>query len=497
MKLPKRLSWIRILMIFSQLVLTGFVLQWLFSQYNSERDILKKELSLQFMEAQEEVMDSMLVIHLIDPIMQGKETYTVQMEISGDTLECLEQGAVISQDTAQIRMLKGKRTMIAMGSSDSLPVNKANIFATAPLSGEIDDIMLQSVRLIVQRAADTLHPDSGFTRILTSMLDTGLLKRSFDEKVHRVGENLITTWHDSITMDEVDSGRIPIFFACAITEQGCGVQVENFFWYLARKTIPAFLFGIVLLLLTGASFIIAFRTLKNQMVLNRMRNSFVSNISHELKTPVSTVKVALEALRGADLKNDPETAAGYLEMAEKELNRLDLLISQVLNASLYNNGVKIIETESIDLKELVSEVLELLRPRFEKEHATVTFEAGKEAYIVPVDRLHVIGVLLNLLDNSMKYCHERANIMLDLNRSGREVILVVSDHGVGIPEEFLSRIFDKFFRVPLGDSHNIKGYGLGLSYAAMVMEQHRGTIRAQNRPDGGVIFTLSFPDQQR
>ncbi|NQV02003.1 MAG: hypothetical protein HQ542_05120 [Bacteroidia bacterium] len=459
MKSSKRLTWIRLLMIISHLVLTAFVIQWLVSQYNSERAILKKELSQQFMEAQEEVMDSMLVIHLIDPIMQGKEIYSLQMDIS----------------------------------TDSFPVNRANVFATRPGKGKIDDVMLQSVKLIVQRAADTLYPDSGFTRVMTSMLDTGLLKTIFVGKILEIEERLFPVWHDGLSLDEADRQGIKIYFMCAIPGESCGVEIRNSFWYLAQKTIPATLFGLILLLLTGAAFVISFRSLKNQILLNRIRSDFMSNITHELKTPVATVKVALEALRNFNMQSDPAVTADYLEMASREMNRLDLLINQVLNATSYDNGVHLMEVEDSDLNTLVNEVTEILRPRLDKEGARITIEADDGSTKVPVDRLHVQGVLINLLDNCLKYGGKNPEITIGLTQKDREVIVSIADKGPGIPAEFLEKIFDKFFRVPDGDRHNVKGYGLGLSYAAMVMQQHGGTIRAENREEGGVIFILSFP----
>ena len=110
-----------------------------------------------------------------------------------------------------------------------------------------------------------------------------------------------------------------------------------------------------------------------------------------------------------------------------------------------------------------------------------------------IDKLHIEGVLINLLDNSLKYGNEKPEIAISLKETGKELILTVSDNGPGIPEEYINKVFEKFFRVPRGNQHNVKGYGLGLSYAALVMQQHKGIIEVTNRAEGGCMFTLHFP----
>ncbi|MFC2102596.1 sensor histidine kinase [Bacteroidota bacterium] len=490
---PKRLTLIRLLMIISQLVLTAFVIQWLVAQFNSERSAFKKEVISLFAEGQEEVMDSMLVVHLIDPIMQGNRSYSLQMNISSDSLDCLDTLRMKPKENQRFLKIEGKTAMVAFGEMDSIESKEGKIVTTMPGKGQVDDVMLQSVKLIVQRAADTLYPDSGFAHIFTSMVDTAILKNRITEKIHRLDEELLTIWHDGLSYEEAAAQGIKIYLICAIPDAFCGVEVQNYFWYVAKETLPAAIFGLVLLMLTGGAFIVAFRSLKSQILLNQIRADFMSNITHELKTPVSTVKVALEALRNFNVQSDPKAASEYLEMASREMNRLDLLINQVLNASSTDNGVHLLEVEETDLGKLVAEVNEILKPRLEKAGATLSVEVDDRMIQVPLDRLHAQGVLINLIDNSLKYCGDNPKIAIGITRSEEEVTITIADNGPGIPDEYLGKIFDKFFRVPNGDRHNVKGYGLGLSYAAMVMQQHGGSIRASNNPDGGITFTLKFP----
>lgn len=232
------------------------------------------------------------------------------------------------------------------------------------------------------------------------------------------------------------------------------------------------------------------------MELNIIRNEFVANISHELKTPVATVKVALEALQTFDLKNEPVKADEYIRIAQAEMNRLDMLVQNVLTSSIYDGASNgFMQPERVSLKSIINEVTQSMQIRFQQMNAQLTVDAEGFDFNINADRLHVHGVLINLIDNSLKYVESSPKIAVKLWEENSRVILTVSDNGIGIPDEYISKVFDKFFRVPTQNRHNVKGYGLGLSYAAMVMKQHKGTIGVENLKEGGCRFTLSFPKQ--
>jgi two-component system, OmpR family, phosphate regulon sensor histidine kinase PhoR len=134
-----------------------------------------------------------------------------------------------------------------------------------------------------------------------------------------------------------------------------------------------------------------------------------------------------------------------------------------------------------------------MEARFVQQNASVEFKTGVENCFLHIDRLHIQGVIINLIDNSLKYSDNKPEIIIEIEQSFGSVMLTISDNGQGIPQEYISRIFDKFFRVPKGDLHNVKGYGLGLSFADLVMKHHSGSISVKNLKDSGCEFTLTFP----
>lgn len=283
-----------------------------------------------------------------------------------------------------------------------------------------------------------------------------------------------------------------MYFKTDFFEKPMGVKILHYQKIILGRILPQTLFALVLLLSTAAAFYFTHKSLKKQEALNSLRNDFISNISHELKTPVSTVSVALEALRNFDSKPDPAKSREYLDIAFNEMKRLDKLISQVLNTSILEGHGEYLYPEETDLVSLTREVMDSMQARFAQKGAQSEFLTDQEPIYLKLDRLHIHGVLINLFDNSLKYCQEDPVISIGIRSDESSVILTIGDNGPGIPKEYISRVFDKFFRVPKGDIHNIKGYGLGLSFAELVMKHHSGSISVRNKEEGGCEFILTF-----
>ena len=260
-----------------------------------------------------------------------------------------------------------------------------------------------------------------------------------------------------------------------------------------RSILPQILFGLTLLLLSGSALLFAYRSLLRQLALNRLRNDFVGNISHELKTPVSTVKVALEALSSYDKQKDAGKAEEYLEMANRELGRLELLVGKVLHHEMLDNPSLVLDKEPCDPADLARSAIQSLEIPIRKAGAIVDLQEEGGPCQLQVDRVYVEGMIINLIDNSLKYAGEHPEILVHIACKHSTTTLSVTDKGPGIPEEYKDQVFEKFFRIPAGNTHNVKGYGLGLNFAAQVMAKHGGSISYSKPPEGGCRFTLEFP----
>lgn len=478
-----------ILMTLSQLLLTAFVIWWLFSQFHEEQALLKKNLYQEFTQVRDQVIDSVLVSDYINPILTDKKL-KVHLNDEDTTLEDSERVVRKSVFTYYNKEVPhpGNDHMSVVLVDSGLNSPKGLIMHARRDSAK--DILLHGFKLIVNEVTGTADDKKEISLLISSKADTILLKKLLNTHFEKNGWNFNTSWISNKN-PHVDLEKSKIYFESGLFPYDYGVEISEFNSYLFSKMLPQILFALVLLSMTGIAFLISYRSLKNQMRLSTLKDDFISNMSHELKTPVTTVKIALEALQGVDISKNQVKSEDYLNIAVMEVNRLEQLIGQVLNGALMEKGKSSLLSERVDLSQLAEEVLQSLRIRFMHQNAGVQFIHSDKA-ILSGDKSLLQGVLLNLIDNSLKYAAEKPIITLRVWKDDHRVLLSLADNGPGIPEEYINNVFEKFFRVPYGDRHDVKGYGLGLSYAMQVMNQHHGTITVKNLPAGGCVFTLTF-----
>lgn len=269
-------------------------------------------------------------------------------------------------------------------------------------------------------------------------------------------------------------------------------EAGNTFPYLLRRLAQPLLISVLLLGFTVVSFLLLYRSLLKQRRLAELKNEFISNITHELKTPIATVGVAIEALKNFNALQDPARTREYLDISAHELQRLSLLVDKVLKLSMFEKKEVELNYEPLDLQELVNEVVASLRLQLEKRKARIDVQAAGDTCL-QADRLHLLSVIFNLLDNAIKYSPGEPIIRVELRGGPGTVEVSVSDAGIGIPPEYRDKVFDKFFRVPHGDTHNAKGYGLGLSYVAQVVRKHGGQIQVAESDGPGTRIEFFLP----
>jgi signal transduction histidine kinase len=434
-----RLSWIKGLMLLCHALLLVFVGQWLVGQYHEQQEQLKKNLTKVFTDVQHRISDSLLLTHVIDP--DG-----VKLNSCYETVQP-EEGAAGEQF---VRLSPQGMYRVLKGNNSISKAKEKELFS----------------------------------------LDTVVFNEMFIRQMREHGWAFNSTWINNCDSEALANSRIFIRSDFFTTDNG--VVIDNFKGYLVRRMGAQVVFAFVLISLTGLAFWITYRSLKAQIRLSGMKDDFINNMSHELKTPIATVKVTLEALSNYNVIDNPTLSREYLGMATAEMNRLELLATRVLNTSLMESGKISLHRESCDLKELVTEVLQSMQLRLAHHNARTTFDVSGNSFTIAVDKLHTQGVLVNLIDNSLKYSEGPADIRIALAERNGTVQLSVIDNGPGIPEEYTEKVFDKFFRIPTGNRHDTKGHGLGLSYAKQVMNLHNGNINVNNVAGGGCMFTLSF-----
>ena len=261
------------------------------------------------------------------------------------------------------------------------------------------------------------------------------------------------------------------------------------FGQLAYLLVPSLLFLIIIV--AGFSFLIY--TMNRQKKLLTIKNDFINNLTHELKTPVFSISLLTKVFKERLKQNDTEKLGAYLSLMEKENQKLKGHIDKVLELASLENGKYTLQKEDCDLHSLLNEAVQEVALKMDtaQGHLVKNFQAVKGQLLL--DKVHFKNVIQNLLDNAIKYSNGRPNISISTSSTAQKLSVSVSDKGVGIAPEHHRHLFDKFYRVTNGNLHNIKGFGLGLSYVKYIVEAHGGAIRVQSKKSEGTTFIMDFP----
>ncbi len=228
-----------------------------------------------------------------------------------------------------------------------------------------------------------------------------------------------------------------------------------------------------------------------QRRLSEVQKDFINNMAHEFKTPISTIAISAQVLRDPAIVLQPDRLANYATIIENENQRLRQQVERVLQIAQMDKDDIGLKREEVDVHSLIKEVTD---GRSVGMDATILLQLTAKNACVTADRLHLSNVLHNLLDNAIKYCDKKPEVTVSTsNPDEHQIEVVVKDNGIGIPSDEKQKIFNKFYRVPTGNVHNVKGFGLGLSYVKEIVNRHKGQVRVESSPGQGSEFYLTLP----
>jgi two-component system phosphate regulon sensor histidine kinase PhoR len=258
--------------------------------------------------------------------------------------------------------------------------------------------------------------------------------------------------------------------------------------------VSPWVYLIIIILFVIVFFAFSLGIIIRQKRLSEVKTDFINNMTHELKTPISTISLSSEMLMRMNLDDEnQEKIRKYASIIFKENKRLENQVERVLNVAKLDKEQVILNKELFNVHELLDEVKENFEFNQTEIGGTITLDCSALDHQIQADSVHITNVVYNLLDNAIKYCDGKAMIHILTKNERNGLLIEVSDNGIGIKKENIKLIFDKFYRVPTGNVHDVKGFGLGLFYVKLIIDEHKGKIDVKSTLGKGTTFTIWLP----
>lgn len=233
-----------------------------------------------------------------------------------------------------------------------------------------------------------------------------------------------------------------------------------------------------------------------QRQLTEIQKNFINNLTHELKTPISSIALSANVINNEDILKSPKRLFEYARIIQEQNLRLSKNVEKVLNlASLEKNKIHL-NIKETNLSVILAEIIEQFEQTDSGQKAKIEFDLKKHDVLIYADSFYFSHLVLNILENAVKYCEQKPVIKIKLVESSGRLELGFTDNGIGISKDQRKKIFNKFYRVPTGNVHNVKGFGLGLDYVKKIVVAHKWKIRVDENPEGGSIFVLSIQNKK-
>lgn len=449
---------------------------WLRSQYFKEVETLERQLKSSLFESTIEIRDS-----LLHEMIVSKSSDTLSVTIYSDSIEGLPKPPKpfdeISQRTNQY-------IFDLEDNGRPNPEGKYTRVSTIQV-GDTSDLIMESLYLFIDQlnfgdSAKIFYPSS---ENAYSHLQSMLYKK-LSPDYPRLEFEVIPTLTFEHTVHE-------LIFEAPFLRKKAFFVIKNPFRAILNNLIWEIIIALLALIAISTALIVIYKQLQKWIAINNMRDAFVANVSHEISTPLSIIKVALESISKHQASHDTQLAQEYIQIAENELNRLAGMTNSIVQSKHLKEKSFQLEKSTYSLNKQLQEAIRITSIKVDPKFINISLNTEKEIEIVADEKL-VMGIWINLLENAIKYSHE-GEIEVEAKETPKEITVSVKDRGVGVPAAYHEKIFEQFFRVPTGNVHNVKGHGIGLFYCKEIVDIHKGKIQYHPREDGGSVFIVTIP----
>ncbi len=342
---------------------------------------------------------------------------------------------------------------------------------------------------------DTLHP-----YLLESLLKKEFARRNIQEDFEYGIYDCFTdsiVYGNYVSFDTLDTDTVTHTNLMKLDKDGhyFGVYFPNrasTLWTEDRYS-GTWIFPAIVMLIVFSFFIYSVWVILKQKKLSEMKNDFIGNMTHELKTPISTIALSSEVINDPGIVNEPDRLREYARIIRSENERLRSQVERVLQLATLDKDQLEMKRERVDMHRVIDEVADHFKLPLMEREVRLSIEKKADPHTVLGDRIHLTNALTNLLDNALKYGPDRSTIRVRTATKGAFLTIEVIDNGIGIKKEDQKYIFERFYRVHTGNVHNVKGFGLGLHYVQQIAKAHEGRVTVKSEIGKGSTFTLELP----
>jgi two-component system, OmpR family, phosphate regulon sensor histidine kinase PhoR len=296
-------------------------------------------------------------------------------------------------------------------------------------------------------------------------------------------EDLQTSYSIGLATDNTSMNQETLYLSI---HEDKNIVIRQMWWII--------LASIIFTTIIVSAFVVTVRTLFNQKKISEIKSDFINNMTHELKTPLATISLAIDALTNEKVIHNAEKVKLYSSMIKEENKRMNKQVEKILQAARLEKEEIKLNLQKLDAHQIINKVADNLALQIQEKNGTLTLRLNATNPTIDADEVHFSNIIFNLLDNAMKYSADAPHIEVETFSHGNGMLSIkVKDNGIGMDKETQSRIFEKFYRAHTGNLHNVKGFGLGLSYVKAIVDAHEGRIKVESTPGKGSSFTITLP----